>query len=286
MNRKRKLVTIGMATALATGFGLGTAGAATPLGPKGPNQGQVSHPTQTLLPPNLLGPSTASGSLGGNVCAYYPPNFFDNGATNQTGDSDSASTGNTFVLLGTGGTQDSSVLGGVDSGQIEQQVGMYVQPINFLPGSTVDIPNDYSYNGVLRTEANASGVPFIGGAAHAEASFKFSLVDGVNGVNSSSVLATSSQNSNPLIPNSNEVVGSGTHDVSFAITPNTSDVLYYDGIDLVLEGSTQTAALTNAAGYAIFEGDLNGEPLQAGLAAYEAWYYHLPPNDYISSCNS
>jgi hypothetical protein len=93
----------------------------------------------------------------GDTCYYYPPNFFDDGTATMTGNSDSAQTagetypGQNFQLAGTGGTQDSSITGGSDSGEIDQFVGENVQPQNFPSGATVSITTPWSYDGVLKT---------------------------------------------------------------------------------------------------------------------------------------
>lgn len=290
---------LGVALAFAPAAGADTNGAGPNVGPvhiptvseqitvPDPGQITVPEPTDQIKVPDVPDASgLVDASAGyGDICYYWPANYFDNGAQNKTGESDSASDGSWFVLKGTGGTQGSSLTGGGDDGQIEQEVGETVVPQNFLPGSRVTIRNPWAYNGVLKVFGSVSAVPYIGGTASADASFTLNVVSGMNGLKSNAVVATGTEHSQPGVPWANEVVDSGSHDVNFAITPNVNNVTYYDGINLKLEGHTHFSALTNAYAYAVFEGRLNGNDLGAfDNGGVEEWDFHLPPNDHIASC--
>lgn len=292
------MAALGTALAFAPAAGAAGAGPGPDVGPVHvptvTDQIQVPDPGQTTLPepgqikvPDVPDPSSLVETAGGpgDDCYYWPANYFDNGAQNKTGDSDSASDGSYFVLKGTGGVQGSAFTGGGDDGQIEQEIGEVVAPQDFNPGSSVTIDNPWYYNGVLKVFGSVSAVPFIGGTATSTASFTLSIVSGTNGVKGSAAVATGTEHSQPEVPWANEVVDSGTHPVTFAITPHVNNATYYDGMDLKLEGHTNYAAMTNAYAYAVFEGKLNGNDLGARLnGGIERWRFHLPANDHISSC--
>jgi hypothetical protein len=66
--------------------------------------------------------------------------------------------------------------------------------------------------------------------------------------------------------------------------PHVSNVTIYNGIELDLQGSDQTAALSNAYGYAIFEGTDNGNNLGAFAGVDEVWKFTMPTGYSVGSC--
>jgi len=251
-------------------------------------------PTQMHLAPRT-GRVTTFTVQQGNTCYYFPPSFYDpgspSGSSDDAGGPDPSSgdpnaiAGSYFDLFGTGGTQDTFFLGGSDQGSVDQQVGEWVAPQDFLSGSTVTVFNPWSYDGVLKVDNTISPLDVLGGTSSGTASMNLSVVFENNGLRSSTAVANRSIHTS-TVSGSTEVFGSGTKNITTSIVPNTTQIGIFDGIDLNLEGDDSGPALSNVDAFAVFEGTSSntGNQLGAFDGANEVWAYSLPPNDFISSC--